>query len=363
MVHIDIKHTGTWWAGKSTTPTAKAEGVEYAYVWYSFSPELQHFFRFVVENADGIWMSNWCPFWFLNQTKTWDGPPWRLRSHNTLFAASALTLTTVSDIFNHMWLAYSYLDPWHRRYTHKKRGTVLWHEGGRGLVSPHLVEQAQSDDTLEHTFTVPVPAWCNRVWWYYYAYVDGRLSRSRTPFFTWERTTAPSDPMVWTTYYNFTSVNLYHYRMVSFGLRPTLGFVANKISWWAIAGTSLPYPATVNAAIWSAGLTYNPLVNLSGEYSTPVSCPGPGVPVLVSVDIPDTPMTALSHYALALCGPYTAPRVPIQRWGIRRGTGGQGVPININSSWTRTYLIGTGWSAWSAYALWPAYLTISGYVP
>lgn len=140
-------------------------------------------FRAVAANADGTDRGDWLKFWVPEPGKESEGSPWYISQHEDTWIKRQLTFYLWSDIPCHLWTHIAISPPWKKRGFHFKRGRIFHHSPKIYWSYKWSIEQEEDGDVVLHTFIFECPPAWDTYWIQAMGDVDGKHSRSRSPFF------------------------------------------------------------------------------------------------------------------------------------------------------------------------------------
>ncbi len=159
------------------------DGSSFDYAYSTATPKGQHEYWAEVANEDGSDVGLVLPFWFKWKQPPYDGSPFLAYQYQAVGPYENWTITCRTDIACHMTMWFDNGVPYRKTGEHFKRGKVFLHTPLIYFRPKWAVLQEEAGDTITHTFK-----WqCKKPYGKYYhqgtAYVDGRLSPSKTPFY------------------------------------------------------------------------------------------------------------------------------------------------------------------------------------
>jgi len=93
------------------------------------------------------------------------------------------TITLTTDVAAHLFLFYTFKEPWTHRVSVNERGLLVPWWAYWCYVSWIIVEQDEPGDTLEHTFQITGLVTCNHIWFRFHGTIAGNSSPSASPIF------------------------------------------------------------------------------------------------------------------------------------------------------------------------------------
>lgn len=101
---------------------------------------------------------------------------------------STLTVNMTSGTAQHLWLLYSFKDPFVRPRPYRNQQSERPHQNNFSLEIQGDVEQQEPGNTIDHTFVLPWPYATTRLYFYSINQGTGGLKATRSPIFAYEIT-------------------------------------------------------------------------------------------------------------------------------------------------------------------------------
>ncbi len=178
-------YTREHWQGWSPSPwqSLGGDGSSFSHDHTDSTPKRQHQYWAEVANEDGMDTGLVLPFWFKWKHPPYDGSPFFAYQYQAVGPYENWTITCKTDIACHMTMWFDNGVPYRKTGEHFKRGVVYMHTPLIYFRPKWAILQQEPGDSRTHTFY-----WhCKKPYGKYYhqgtAYVDGRLSPSKTPFY------------------------------------------------------------------------------------------------------------------------------------------------------------------------------------
>jgi len=108
-------------------------------------------------------------------------PRWYPVDVQQTFTAVGVDVVLTTDVPCHLWLFYTFQEPWIHPITGRQRGLgVPWYAYWC-YVTWIVVEQEEAGDTTEHTFIITGLVTCNKIWYRFHGNIGGVSSPSDSP--------------------------------------------------------------------------------------------------------------------------------------------------------------------------------------
>lgn len=229
-------------------------------------------------------------------------PRWFPVDVQQTFTQQGVDVVLTTDVPCHLWLFYTFKEPWIHPITGKERGLTLPWYAYWCYVTWIVVEQEEPGDTIEHTFIITGLVTCNKIWYRFHGNIGGIPSPSDSPIIYKHIVIPPLPPpedFCWSHCPVLGNQSVYGTQSMGMGFKAIATGTAKKLS-VDIDKWNNPGPLIIRFFDFD-GVGHQPIVPHLWEVSVPDDdVPAAPNHAVVTFPIPDTPIVEGHWYAFGL---------------------------------------------------------------